>query len=88
MYLYNEPSPWLIMATAFVLLNTELGQGSEVLTSLKDVPEVKEVYAVYGVYDYVIKIEMEGMKELRDVITNKIRRIQNLRSSLTLITVE
>ena len=76
------------MATAFVLLNSELGQGLQIGTSLKDIPEVKEVYVVYGVYDYIVKIETIGMTELRDIITNKIRRIQNVRSSLTLITIE
>ena len=76
------------MAIAYVLLNSELGQDSTVETSLKDVPEVKEVYAVYGVYDFIVKVEAEGMSELKDIITNTIRRIQNVRSSLTLITVE
>ena len=76
------------MTIAFVLLNSELGQESTVETSLKDVPEVKEIYAVYGVYDYIVKLEAAGMSELKDIITNKIRRIQNIRSSLTLITVE
>ncbi len=76
------------MAIAYVLLNSELGQDSTVETSLKDIPEVKEVYAVYGVYDFIVKLEAVGMSELKDIITNKIRRIQNVRSSLTLITVE
>ena len=76
------------MRIAYVLLHSELGQESTVETSLKDVPEVKEIYAVYGVYDYIVKLEAAGMSELKDIITNKIRRIQNVRSSLTLITVE
>ena len=76
------------MAIAFVLLNSELGQGSDIETSLKDVPEVKEVYGVYGVYDFIVKLEAETMSDLKDIITDKIRRIQNVRSSLTLITVE
>ena len=76
------------MAIAFVLLNSDLGQGSDIETSLKDVPEVKEVYGVYGVYDFIVKLEAETMSDLKDIITDKIRRIQNVRSSLTLITVE
>jgi len=74
------------MKIAYVLLNTELGQESTVETMLKEVPEVKEVYALYGVYDFIVKIEAVGMSELKDIITNKIRRIKNVRSSLTLIT--
>jgi len=76
------------MKIAYVLLNTKLGNDSTVETSLKEIPEVKEVYAVYGVYDLIVKLEAEGMSELKDIITNKIRRIQDIRSSLTLITAE
>ena len=76
------------MAIAYVLLNSELGQGSHIETSLKDVHEVKEVYGVYGVYDYIVKLEAESMSELKDVVMDKIRRINYVRSSLTLITIE
>ena len=76
------------MATAYVLLNSDLGQGSQVESSLNEIAEVKEVYGVYGVYDFIVKIEMETMDELKDIITNKIRRIKNIRSSLTMIVIE
>jgi len=75
------------MAIAYVLLNSELGQGSHIETSLKDVPEVKEVYGVYGMHDYIVKLEAESISELKDVILNKIRRINYVRSSITLITI-
>ena len=76
------------MATAFVLINTELGQGSHVESMIKDISEVKEVYAIYGVYDYIVKLETQSMNELKDIIANKIRRINHIRSTLTLISVE
>ena len=78
----------LLIAIAFVLLNSELGQGSKVESSLKDIAEVKEVYGVYGVYDFIVKIEMKTMSELKDIITNKIRLVRNIRSSLTMIVIE
>lgn len=76
------------MAIAYVLLNSELGQGSQVESSLKNIAEVKEIYGVYGVYDFIVKIEMETMSELKDIITNKIRLVRNIRSSLTMIVIE
>lgn len=76
------------MATAFVLINSELGKGSQVETALKEIDEVKEIYAIYGVYDYIVKLEIKSMSELKAIITTKIRRINHVRSSLTLITVE
>jgi DNA-binding Lrp family transcriptional regulator len=76
------------MATAFVLINTDLGKGSLVETGLKNLDDVKELYAVYGVYDYIVKLETQSMSELKDIITDKIRRIQHVRSTLTLISIE
>jgi DNA-binding Lrp family transcriptional regulator len=76
------------MATAFVLLNAELGKGTHVETALLDIDEVKEVFTIYGVYDYIAKLETETMSELKEVIAFKIRRIDFLRSTLTMICVE
>ncbi|MFC1802604.1 Lrp/AsnC ligand binding domain-containing protein [Thermoproteota archaeon] len=70
------------MATAFVLLNAELGQGTHVEKSLKDITEVKEVFAIYGVYDYIVKLETESISELKDIIASKMRQIDFIRSTL------
>ena len=76
------------MKIAYVLLNVELGQGNQVVPVLEEVEHVTEIYSVYGVYDYVVKIEAESMTELKEVIMSKIRRINGVRSSLTLITFD
>lgn len=76
------------MSKAFVLINTDLGEGSEVFDALKTIPEVKEVYGVYGVYDYVVRLESDTMQNLKDTITSSIRRLNHVRSTLTMIVVE
>ncbi len=76
------------MSKAFVLINTDLGEGREVYESLMEIPEVKEVYGVYGVYDYVVMLEADSMQSLKDIITTKIRRLNHVRSTLTMIVVE
>ena len=76
------------MATAFILLSAELGKGVQVETSLLDIDEVKEVFTIYGVYDYIAKLETETMSEMKEVIAFKIRRINFIRSTLTLICIE
>ena len=75
------------MATAFVLINAEVGAESEVLKGLKDIPEVKEAHMVYGVYDIIARIQTETMQELKDIISWKIRRLDKVRSTLTMIVV-
>ena len=76
------------MSIAFVLINTDLGEGAEVEKALKEIQEVHEVYGVYGVYDFVVRLEADTMQNLKDVITNKIRRLSHVRSTLTMIVVD
>ena len=73
------------MATAFVLLNAELGAEIEVLDGLKIIDEVKETHLIYGVYDIIARIEAESMDELRKVIGWKIRRLAKVRSTITMV---
>jgi DNA-binding Lrp family transcriptional regulator len=76
------------MSVAFVLINTDLGEGEGVEKALKEIPEVQNVYGVYGVYDYVVRLEADTMQELKEVITTKIRRLGHVRSTLTMIVVD
>jgi DNA-binding Lrp family transcriptional regulator len=76
-----------ILATAFVLVNAEIGAESGVLKGLKEISEVKEAHMVYGVYDIIARIETETMQELKDIISWKIRRLDKVRSTLTMIVV-
>ena len=75
------------MATAFVLINAEIGSESDVLKDLKGIPEVKEAHMVYGVYDIIARVETETMQDLKDTISWKIRRLDKVRSTLTMIVV-
>ncbi|MDH5450643.1 MAG: Lrp/AsnC ligand binding domain-containing protein [Candidatus Bathyarchaeota archaeon] len=73
---------------AFVLINTEIGSESEVLKTLKKVTGVKEAYSVYGVYDIIAKIQAETMDKLKEMVTWNIRRLDKVRSTLTMIVTE
>ena len=73
------------MATAFVLLNAELGTEIEVLNGLKMIDEVKETHLIYGVYDIIARIEADTMDDLRKVIGWKVRRLTRVRSTITMI---
>ncbi len=76
------------MPTAFVLINTEIGAEAEVLESLKDVEGIAEAYAVYGVYDIIAKVTAENMDKLKEIVTWHVRRLDKVRSTLTMIVVE
>jgi DNA-binding Lrp family transcriptional regulator len=73
---------------AYVLINTEIGSESEVLDAIKKITNVKEAHAVYGVYDIVVKIEADTMDKLKETVTWKVRRLNKVRSTLTMIAIE
>ncbi|MCS7115880.1 MAG: Lrp/AsnC ligand binding domain-containing protein [Nitrososphaerota archaeon] len=75
------------MAMAYVLINAELGKEAELMKELKAIDGVKEVYFVYGVYDIIVKIEAENVEKLKEAVINRIRRIDKVRSTLTMIVI-
>ena len=76
------------MQIAFVLLNIETGSEAEVLEILKKVEGVDDVFAVYGVYDIIARVTAETMDKLKEIVTWKVRRLDKVRSTLTMIVVE
>jgi len=58
------------------------------MNELIKIPEIKEVYIVYGTYDVVAKIEADTLEKIREVITDKIRRLSDIRTTVTMIVVE
>ena len=75
----------LFMPTAYVLLNTEIGAENQVLRALKEMDCVEEAYHLWGVYDIIANITANNMNELKDIITNRIDRIGQINSKLTMI---
>jgi len=73
------------VSKAFILINCELGSEKQVISDLKAVDCVKNVYEVFGVYDILISLECDCLEELREMIIWKIRRIDNVRSTITLM---
>jgi len=78
----------LAMPMAFVLINAEIGSEEAVLQELLKVEGVQEAYIVYGVYDVVAKIKADTMEKLKDIVTWHVRRLNKVRSTLTMIVME
>ena len=58
------------------------------MKELRSLENVKEVFIVYGVYDIIARIEGQTMEKVKETITWKIRRLDRVRSTLTMIVVE
>ncbi len=73
------------MPAAIVLITAEVGKEAEILGRLCELPEVKKGYLVYGVYDIAVMVNADTMEGLESVITDRVRRVAGIRSTLTLI---
>ena len=76
------------MATAYVLINCELGSEQAVISELKSIDGVVEVHGTFGAYDILAKVESSLVETLRETITWKIRKISKIRSTLTLMGID
>lgn len=76
------------MPRAYVLFNVGSGSEDQVLKDAKSMDGVQEAYVSYGVYDLVLKIKTDSMEQLKEIISYHLRRINNVRSTLTLILAE
>jgi DNA-binding Lrp family transcriptional regulator len=76
------------MPQAYVLFNVESGSEESVLRQLRSLNNVQESYVSYGVYDLIVRIRADTMEELKEAVTHKIRTINQVRSTLTLIIMD
>ncbi|TSA18815.1 MAG: Lrp/AsnC family transcriptional regulator [Nitrosopumilales archaeon] len=82
------------MPTTYILLNSDLGSDVEIIQKIKEILDKEgktvryEVQGVYGVYDIIVKITADNMDLLRNIITNKIRKIDKVYSTLTMMVIE
>ena len=76
------------MVIAYVLINCDLGSEEQIIGELKHISDVKEVHGTFGAYDIITKVESDQISTLRETIMWKIRKLNRVRSTLTLIVPE
>ena len=81
------------MPTSYILINSDLGTDESIITRIKDILADEkhtryEIQGVYGVYDIVLKLSSDDIDSLRSTITNKIRKITSVQSTLTMMVIE
>jgi DNA-binding Lrp family transcriptional regulator len=72
------------LAGCFLLLNCKNGQEKGVIEHLRKISEIKEMQCVSGPYDILVKVQASTLDELHEVVTWKIRKLKNVRSTYTL----
>ena len=70
---------------AYVMVNCETGMEGKVMEELGTIEGVKEIKYTFGSYDIVTKVEAGSVETLREIISLKIRKIERVRTTTTLI---
>ena len=81
------------MPTSYVLINSDLGTDESIIVKIKQILNGEkgikyEIQGVYGVYDIILKISSDSIDNLRSTITNRIRKITSVQSTLTMMVIE
>lgn len=72
------------MEKAYILLSCEIGKEQDLASQLRIINEIKNVMITYGDYDIVVEAETENTKKMDNLITSKIRKLEKIRSTITL----
>jgi DNA-binding Lrp family transcriptional regulator len=76
------------MTEAYVLVNCSLGKEEHILDHLRDIHSISLANGVFGAYDIIAKIETNNPEDLKDILTNKIRKLEFVRSTLVLMVID
>jgi len=82
-----------VLPTSYILINSDLGTDESIIAKIKGILDSEksiqyEIQGVYGVYDIVLKLSSDDIDVLRSTITNKIRKITSVQSTLTMMVIE
>jgi DNA-binding Lrp family transcriptional regulator len=69
---------------AFVLIKSDLGAEEKVKEQLEKLEQVSKVERTFGGYDMVVKMESEHIEKIRETITWDIKKLDKVRSTLTI----
>ena len=72
------------MEKAYILVSCEIGTEHELALKLEEIDEAKHVMITYGDYDIVVEAETDDAAKMDDVITSKVRKLEKIRSTITL----
>jgi DNA-binding Lrp family transcriptional regulator len=67
-----------------MLISCEIGEEQSLYSQLKKIPEVKNCLITYGSYDIVTEFVTDSPSQINEIITSKIRKLDKIRSTITL----
>lgn len=76
------------MVMAYLLILVKPGEETTVVEKLNQMDEVKMTDVVYGEYDVIAKVEVPDMGALQKFLMEKIRKIDEIERTSTMIAIK
>jgi len=73
------------MTSAFLFINAELLFIEDIINKLKEIPEIVDIYKVQGIYDIIARVNLDTEEKLKELISERIRRIDRIIGTVTVI---
>jgi DNA-binding Lrp family transcriptional regulator len=73
------------VTSAFLLINTEFPFVDDVIGELRKIPEIIDMYRVQGMYDIIAKVKLNTEEELKELVTERIRKVERITGTVTII---
>jgi DNA-binding Lrp family transcriptional regulator len=73
------------MTSAFLFINAELLFVEDAINKLKEIPEIVDVYKVQGIYDIIARVNSDTEEKLKELVSERIRRIDRITGTVTVI---
>jgi len=67
-----------------MLISCQSGEEQSLYSQLKEIPGVKTCMITYGSYDVVAEFVTDTPAQMNEIIVTKIRKLQKIRSTVTL----
>ena len=73
------------MVKAYVLIVNESGTEDSIISNLNNIPTINDAFGTFGTYDILTKLVSSDEQDIQNDISNGIKKISNIRSTLTLL---
>jgi DNA-binding Lrp family transcriptional regulator len=80
--------PKKVKPTAYVLINCDLDHKDEVMMEVSQLPGIIELADLDAAYDILVKLRVETVGELKEIVKGHLRKMPHIRNTLVLVAIE
>jgi DNA-binding Lrp family transcriptional regulator len=76
------------MVVAYILINADTSEADRLLEEISAIENVIDAHLVAGDVDLIAKADVEEPQAIKDIVANRIQRIEGIRDTETYISMD